>query len=96
VRVVIRREGANLGQGSVVWWASDGTAKADDDFAYFGRRVESFAADETERTIQVPLVVDSIREDRETFFVNLGQGEQAGRRLEPSERIEVSIVDDDF
>jgi serine/threonine protein kinase len=93
--VTIRRMGGSLEPAAVVWWASDGTATADDDYANFGRRVENFAAGEEARTIHIPIVVDSIVEDTESFYLNLGESRQPGRRLEPAERIEIVILDDD-
>ena len=41
--VVIRRLGDVSEEAAVVWWTSDGTASADDDYATFGARVEKFA-----------------------------------------------------
>jgi serine/threonine protein kinase len=93
--VTIRRIGGSLDPAAVVWWASDGTATGDDDYANFGRRVENFAAGEEARTIHIPIVVDSVAESTESFYLNLGESRQPGRRLEPAEQIEIVIRDDD-
>jgi hypothetical protein len=93
--IVVRRRGGNLGESSFAWWTSDGSARADDDYANLGARIERFAAGEQTRTIRVPIVVDSLIERRENFYVNVRAGEQSGRRSEPAQRIEVVILDDD-
>ena len=91
----IRRRGGSLSESSFVWWTSDGSARADDDYANLGARIEKFAAGEETRTINVPLVGDSKAEGRENFYVNLREGEQLGRRLDQAQRIEIVVVDDD-
>jgi hypothetical protein len=94
-RVVIRRVGARDMEASVVWWTSDDTATADDDYADLGARIETFAAGEESRTIFIPLVADVLPERRERLFVNLGPAGEQSPRLEPSLRLEIVIVDDD-
>jgi hypothetical protein len=94
-RVTIRRRGGDLGESSIVWWTSDGSATAGDDYADLGRMTERFAAGEGARTIYVPIVGDSTTESPESFFVNLGQSGEAGESLEPAGRAEVTVVDDD-
>jgi hypothetical protein len=92
--VAIRRRG-NLSESSVVWWTSDGSALADDDYANLGARIEKFAAGEDTHTIHIPLVGDSKPEGRESFYVNLRNSESAGRRADQAQRMEVVVVDDD-
>jgi serine/threonine protein kinase len=94
-RVTIRRRGGDLGESSIVWWTSDGSATAGDDYADLGRMTERFAAGEETRRIYVPIVGDSTSEATENFFVNLGQSGEAGERLEPAGRAEITVVDDD-
>jgi serine/threonine protein kinase len=91
----VRRRGGSLSESSFVWWTSDGSATADDDYANLGARIEKFAAGEETRTIHIPLVSDSKAESRENFYVNLREGEQLGRRLDQAQRIEIVVVDDD-
>jgi hypothetical protein len=93
--VPIRRRGGNFGESSIAWWTSDGSASADDDYANLGARIETFAAGEEVRTVHIPIVVDARSEGRESFYVSLRASEQPGARLEPAQRIEVVIVDDD-
>ena len=66
-RVTIRRRGGGLGQSSVVWWASDGTAVAPSDYADLGPTTERFAAGEETRRIYVPIVGDANREGPRAF-----------------------------
>jgi hypothetical protein len=94
--VVVRRAGGTLAESSVVWWTSGGTAVAGSDFADLGALVERFAAGEKTRTIHVPIVGDSAPETSETFYVNLGEPGRAGdASVEPVQRVEVVIEDDD-
>jgi hypothetical protein len=93
---VISRRGGDLGESSVVWWTSDGSATAGGDYANLGAIVERFAAGEKNRTIHVPIVGDATAESRESFYVNLGERRPAGEgSLEPGQRLEVVIEDDD-
>jgi hypothetical protein len=91
----IRRRGGTLGESSFAWWTSDGSALADDDYANLGARIEKFAAGEQTRAIYIPLVSDSKAESRETFYVNLREGEQLGRGRDQAEQIEIVVLDDD-
>ena len=94
VSIVVRRSGDLSVPASVIWWASDDTARADDDYAELGRRVERFAAGEDVRTILIPLISDSAPERTEAFFVYLGRGE--GRNhLDVLSSTRVDIADDD-
>jgi hypothetical protein len=92
---VVRRSGGNLGPSSVVWRTSDGSATAGGDYANLGAIVERFAAGEKSRTIHVPIVGDSTAEGSESFFVTLGEGDGAGEGVEPAQRLEIVIEDDD-
>jgi serine/threonine protein kinase len=91
-RIVIRRTGSLDTAASVVWWTTDGTALADEDYAVLGARVERFAAGEESRVVHVPLVADSIPERRESFVVNL-RADRAGSRA--AVHLEVVVLDDD-
>jgi Protein kinase domain/Calx-beta domain len=94
-RIVIRRTG-DLTQGaSVAWWADEGSAIAERDFADLGARVEKFAPGEATRTVFVPLVNDAGKERRESFNVYLGQNTGSRRASEPQAGMRVDIVDDD-
>jgi hypothetical protein len=92
--ITIRRRGSLDGSTSFVWWTTDGTAIADEDYINLGARIEKLAAGEQTRTIYVPIVHDSKPEARESFYVNVRPG-QGGKRQDPAERVEVVIEDDD-
>jgi serine/threonine protein kinase len=93
-RITIHRRGGTGGDSSIVWWASDGTAVAGEDYANLGRSTEKFGRGEEARTILVPIIGDAKVEGRESFYVNLGDPSDPDSR-EPTERIEVVIEDDD-
>ena len=90
-RVLIRRTGLLDEAASVVWWTTDGTAVADEDYAVLGARVARFAVGEDTQVLYVPLIGDSLRESRESFVVNL-RAERAGG---PAMQLEVVVLDDD-
>jgi hypothetical protein len=90
-RVVISRTGSLEEEASVVWWTTDGTAVADEDYAVLGARVARFAAGEDTQVLHVPLIADSLPEPRESFFVNL-RAERAGGA---AAQLEVIVLDDD-
>jgi hypothetical protein len=84
--LVILRTGSTSGERSVSWWTVGDTAVADEDFASFGASIETFGDGEQSRTIHIPLVVDSIAEPEERFFVELSYDSipdgQVGARAE--------------
>jgi hypothetical protein len=82
------------GAATVVWWTVEGDAQAYDDYAYLGRRTESFADGETTRYIQIPVVSDHIAEGDEDFFVELASP-GAVADADTLTRTEVVIRDDD-
>ena len=49
--ITIRRRGSLDGSTSFVWWTTDGTAIADEDYINLGARIEKLAAGEQARTI---------------------------------------------
>jgi serine/threonine protein kinase len=94
-RVTIRRRGGTLGESSIAWWTTDGSATEGDDYADLGRMTERFAPGEEVRTIYVPIVGDSATESSESFFVNLGASGEAREGIEPAGRVEIIVSDDD-
>ncbi len=93
-RVDIVRTGGASAPANVVWWTSDGTARAADDYASFGRRVETFASGQRKRTLYIPLASDGTAERPESFFVHIDAGPRPGLG-EATSTIEVRILDDD-
>jgi hypothetical protein len=93
-RIVIRRSGNTAESASIAWWADDGSAIADQDFADLGRRVERFAPGETIRAGFVPLTNDAGEEPVKCFNVYLGRADSRSR-AEPLSGMRVDIIDDD-
>jgi serine/threonine protein kinase len=89
-RIVIRRTGSLAEEASVAWWAADRSALADEDYAVLGARIERFAPGEESRAVHIPLIADSVPEQRETFVVNL-RSEGTGSAAQ----VEVVVLDDD-
>ena len=95
VSIVIRRTGDASLPASVVWWLSDQTAKADEDYADLGQRTERFAAGEDSRAIFIPLIGDSVPEPTESFFVYVGRGEASRSHVEVLSSAQIDVDDDD-
>jgi len=89
--ITIRRLGALDGSTSFVWWTSDGSAVATDDYIDLGAHIEKLAPGEQAKTIHVPIVHDSRRKGQKNFYVNVRSGQE--KRLGPAQRIEVVIED---
>jgi serine/threonine protein kinase len=81
------------GPATVVWWTVEGDAHAHEDFAWLGRRTESFAHGEKRRYIRIPVVSDRLTEGDEGFYVELALPDSADVALA---RTEVVIRDDDY
>lgn len=80
----------------MIWWTSDGTANANQDYIGEKERVMTAASVEDGNVLRIPLVNDSLPESRETFFVNVGQRNIAQGSVDRIATIRVEIVDDDF
>lgn len=93
-RIVIRRSGNTAERASIAWWTADGSARADQDFANLGRRIERFAPGETMRAVFVPLTNDTVAEPIKSFNVYLGRADSRGT-AEPLSGMRVDIIDDD-
>jgi hypothetical protein len=93
-RIVIRRSGNTAERASIAWWTADGSARADQDFADLGRRVERFAPGETMRAVFVPLTNDTVAEPVKRFNVYLGSADGRGT-AEPLSGMRVDVIDDD-
>jgi hypothetical protein len=88
--ITIRRHGGLDGATTFVWWTSDGSAVADEDYINLGARIEKLAAGEQTRTIHIPIVHDPKRRNRDSFYVNVRPGQS--KREDPAERVEVVIA----
>ncbi len=90
--VVIQRHGNVDSEIPIFWWTGDNTAIADLDYAELGVRTETFAAGGESMSLYVPLISDSLAEQRESFYVFVASD------LGPetvSDRLEVFVDDDD-
>ena len=93
-RIMIRRTGDLTGAAAVAWWTSEGSAKADADYADLGARVERFEPGEQSRTVFVPLIRDATPGPTKSFNVYLGRGDDA-RNGEPTSGMRVEILGND-
>ncbi|HET8696488.1 MAG TPA: Calx-beta domain-containing protein [Gammaproteobacteria bacterium] len=82
------------GPASVVWWTTDDTAHAREDYASFGKRVERFAPEDNGRRIIIPIVSDSLREATEHFQVHIAAASE-GTRIGAIDTVDVTLLDDD-
>lgn len=82
------------GPASVVWWTTEDTAHAREDYASFGKRVERFRPEDNGRRIIIPIVSDSLREATEHFQVHIA-AQSDGTRIGAIDTVDVTILDDD-
>jgi len=94
VALRIERRDGSSGAASVNWSTKPGTATPGEDYADFGTRTETFADGEKTRVIYVPIASDDVAEDRENFYVQLGEP-AGGAALGATPSAMVTIVDDD-
>ncbi|MBN1238089.1 MAG: protein kinase [Gammaproteobacteria bacterium] len=94
VPIELRRNDA-AGSMMVAWWTEDGSATASDDYADFGRVVETFRSGERSRTIFIPITADSLPESTEEFYLYLSELSDSGRQQGELLRATVTITDDD-
>jgi hypothetical protein len=78
----------------VIWWTSDGTASARDDYASFGKRLETIPAGKSSITLHIPIGDDKTPEPGEYFYVNL-DSKPKGAVIGDIARATVTIIDDD-
>jgi hypothetical protein len=94
VAIEVRRSGDTTLPVEFIWWTSDGTATAEDDYANFGRRVEAFDLGAATHAIRVPLVSDAVSEPDEHFYVHI-DATIRGATLGSLSTAFITIVDDD-
>jgi hypothetical protein len=91
----ILRSGDRDRPAEFVWWTTDGTAHARDDYASFGKRVERLKPGETARRLYIPIASDAVPEPEKYFEVHL-EAKPASARIGQIGTIRVNIVDDDL
>ncbi|MGI9202822.1 MAG: protein kinase [Woeseiaceae bacterium] len=90
--VVLQRLGNAENGTPIIWWTGDNTAMADHDYADLGVRSETFETGVSAISLYVPLISDSLVEQRESFYVFVASD------LAPdtvSDRVEIIVNDDD-
>jgi serine/threonine protein kinase len=93
--LVVRRSGDLSMPASIVWWSSDDSALAGEDYADLGQKTENFAPGQETLTLLIPLIGDAAPERREAFYVYLGRFDPLRNHLEPLAMVRVEIDDDD-
>ncbi|HNP36975.1 MAG TPA: protein kinase [Woeseiaceae bacterium] len=79
----------------LIWWTSELTAKADQDFIATGQQEVPDLSMEKNKVLLVPLINDNLPEPMETFFVNFGIRETQHGQIERIATVRVDIIDDD-
>lgn len=89
-KVWLRRNGeAKL---PLVWWTSDSTARAENDYVAMPEQVVNAGPGEM---LHIPLVDDNVPEQRESFYVDIGIRDRQGQ-IERIATVRVDIDDDDL
>lgn len=79
----------------LIWWTRGHTAIADDDFIPVEQRPMTQPPDADIEILHVPLVNDSLPEQHESFFVNIGLHDAQQGQIERIATVRVDIIDDD-
>ena len=90
-RIVIERTG--IPPAGLVWWTSDHSALADEDFIAVPQQAMSEVPGSD--AVLVPLVNDGLAESTESFFVNFGVPDAIRGSVERLAIVRVDVVDDD-
>ena len=83
-------------QGPPIWWTTDQTAEADSDYIAVEQTTLAEKLSDEGRTLFIPLINDSVFEQRESFFVSIGHLTEPQGQIERIAIVRVDIVDDDF
>lgn len=78
----------------LIWWTSEHTARAGDDFVAVEQRIVANAST-NDGVLLVPLVNDSLPEPPESFFVSTGFRDTRHGHIERIATVRVDITDDD-
>ncbi|MEY4916844.1 MAG: hypothetical protein RL616_757 [Verrucomicrobiota bacterium] len=91
--VIVTRTGGKASGVTVDYATQSGVASSGDDFAETSGTL-TFAANETNKLITIPIVNDSLAEVNETFYITLSEV-TGGATLAATNPIELIIVDDE-
>jgi hypothetical protein len=91
--LAVSRVNGSIGSASVNYATANGTAVAGSDYTAASGTL-SFADGETQKTITIPIVQDTIFEGTETFSVMLSNG-TGGATVGTPSKVTISILDDD-
>jgi hypothetical protein len=91
----IVRSGDRDKTAEFVWWTSDGTAHARDDYAGFSKRVERLQPGETARRLYIPIASDAVPEPDKYFEVHI-EARPSSARVGQIGTVRVNIIDDDL
>ncbi len=80
----------------LLWWTSEHTANADEDFIFVEQQTVADASIEDNNILLISLVNDNLPESQESFYVNFGLRNSQQGRIERIATVRVDISDDDF
>jgi hypothetical protein len=92
-QITVSRSGGNASDVTIQYNTMDGSARAGNDYQS-ATGVLTFGANETSKTITVPIINDTLNEDNETFSLNL-QNATGGGTLGAQTNVVVTIQDND-
>lgn len=93
--VLVSLPRAGYSTSSLIWWTSEHTAKADEDFIHLEEQLVSDSQSGDTTVVHVPLVNDGLPEPPESFFVSLGFRDPGAGHIERIATVRVDILDDD-
>lgn len=93
--VLVSLPRAGYSTSSLIWWTSEHTATADEDFIHLEAQLVSGSQSEDATVVHVPLVNDGLPEPPESFFVSLGFRDPGDGHIERIATVRVDILDDD-
>jgi solute carrier family 8 (sodium/calcium exchanger) len=93
-RLTVLREAGNEGEVGFRWRTIGSSAEPGEDFAEFDATSELFGPGQDTAVLYIPIVSDALREDTETFYVEI-ESPRGGASLGPITRAAVVVMDDD-
>jgi hypothetical protein len=93
-RLTVLRQAGNEGEVGFRWRTIGSSAEPGEDFAEFDATSALFGPGQDTAVLYIPIVSDALREDTETFYVEI-ESPRGGASLGPITRAEVVVMDDD-